>query len=556
MARRKPKAQIKASERFGIPLREFLATTDDLAFISRQIAPELEVLDMQPLWRTSLQKAYRDKTKGEYDEALRFFEALEAQLSQTPWTLGEQLREEARLAAGPDGLASWSDLIEEYQLGDEVEGTVASVDSSGILVELQKGFYAHVEPSEVPRRRQGEIREYAAGDEVKARVIAIDTERERLGLTLRKAGRRRPSPDLSEVSPLAGMSPFEVLEVIEEMMGARDIPRAAKSALVLRSFVVTLESAFEILLANVAGGLLQLHPGAIGVERMRSREFSLQDLLSYDTLGDAKDDLISRQVDSLLNQGVEDWAKWFDDRIKIQMSDLAIDWGEVKEVIYRRHAIVHSGGRASRQYLALVQPTQQVPLGTDLVVDRAYFDNAVDALTAVGLHLGALAWAKLDPEDIEEIVGLVHKLQYSWMLSGRWSAVKKSCQVARDQLAGSATDALVWQMNEWLADKYISGRPPDIARAFDSSTLEIQYRAVHAAIVKDEEAALEVAREWIRQDPGGADSLKQWPVFAELREVPAFDELWDTGKGDRRPRASASKIAGSAPATKKSSGRA
>jgi ribosomal protein S1 len=91
------------------------------------------------------------------------------------------------LLAGLKQLESdpWIEIIpEKFKLGDEIKGKVLRITDFGIFAELDGGVEGLIYSSEItkPSQEDGEIKE---GDEIWARIIKIDLEERKLGLSMK-----------------------------------------------------------------------------------------------------------------------------------------------------------------------------------------------------------------------------------------------------------------------------------------------------------------------------------------------------------------------------------
>ncbi|MDP9350764.1 MAG: S1 RNA-binding domain-containing protein [Chloroflexota bacterium] len=82
----------------------------------------------------------------------------------------------------------WSTALDRYELGQDVMGTVTQVAPFGAFVRLEDGIEGLVHVSELsdePVNNPGEV--VKDGDVLRLKVIRIDTQRKRIGLSLRQA---------------------------------------------------------------------------------------------------------------------------------------------------------------------------------------------------------------------------------------------------------------------------------------------------------------------------------------------------------------------------------
>ncbi|MDQ8185306.1 30S ribosomal protein S1 [Pelagicoccus sp. SDUM812002] len=95
-----------------------------------------------------------------------------------------------RISLGMKQLADdpWADIDGRFRIGDVVSGTVSKITSFGAFVELQDHIDGLVHISQISEERVEKIKDVVdIGAEVTARVIKIDREERRLGLSIKAA---------------------------------------------------------------------------------------------------------------------------------------------------------------------------------------------------------------------------------------------------------------------------------------------------------------------------------------------------------------------------------
>jgi len=107
----------------------------------------------------------------------------------------------------------WQRVVDTYNVGDELEGTVTKVVAFGAFVEIMDGVEGLVHISELAQQHVENPREIVQpGDDVKVKILEIDSERRRLSLSIKRVeGQvlpRRPVTDAADVEnvPELGLS--------------------------------------------------------------------------------------------------------------------------------------------------------------------------------------------------------------------------------------------------------------------------------------------------------------------------------------------------------------
>lgn len=105
----------------------------------------------------------------------------------------------------------WQTVEERYQVGQIVEGTITNVVDFGAFARIEKGLEGLIHVSELAEGSFLHPRSVVQeGDVVQARILNVDGERRRLGLSLRQVAQSDlpPEPALSPSTQL-GTSPVE-----------------------------------------------------------------------------------------------------------------------------------------------------------------------------------------------------------------------------------------------------------------------------------------------------------------------------------------------------------
>jgi small subunit ribosomal protein S1 len=95
-----------------------------------------------------------------------------------------------RISLGMKQLATdpWSDIDSHFRVGDVVTGTVTKITSFGAFVELKDGIDGLVHISQISEERIEKIKDVLKpAQQVTARVVKIDREERRLGLSIKAA---------------------------------------------------------------------------------------------------------------------------------------------------------------------------------------------------------------------------------------------------------------------------------------------------------------------------------------------------------------------------------
>jgi small subunit ribosomal protein S1 len=80
----------------------------------------------------------------------------------------------------------WTALVEKYQIGTQVEGIITKITTFGIFVEIDTELEGLVHITEIALEPTMKVEDcFKVGDTVKARVIKVDNEQRKIGLTMK-----------------------------------------------------------------------------------------------------------------------------------------------------------------------------------------------------------------------------------------------------------------------------------------------------------------------------------------------------------------------------------
>ncbi len=98
--------------------------------------------------------------------------------------------EQQRISLGMKQLTldPWDEIDTHFKIGDLVTGKVSKITSYGAFVELKEGIDGLVHISQISEERIEKVRDVLnVGDEIRARVIKIDRNERRIGLSIKAA---------------------------------------------------------------------------------------------------------------------------------------------------------------------------------------------------------------------------------------------------------------------------------------------------------------------------------------------------------------------------------
>ena len=125
----------------------------------------------------------------------------------------------------------WQRVVNTYNVGDDLEGTVTKVVTFGAFVEILDGVEGLVHISELAPHHVENPREVVApGDEIKVKVLEIDSERRRLSLSVKRVEGQILSAHTGGLDLGEEEGDLEAAEVTDEIVATAEDEAAADEA--------------------------------------------------------------------------------------------------------------------------------------------------------------------------------------------------------------------------------------------------------------------------------------------------------------------------------------
>lgn len=108
--------------------------------------------------------------------------------------------ESKKIGLGMKQLAQnpWGSIDQKYPVGSTVSGRVTRTTDFGAFVELEQGVEGLIHISELEHRRVGRVTDIVKeGDQIEAKVLAVEPSRKRISLSL-KALKNKPEPEFAQ----------------------------------------------------------------------------------------------------------------------------------------------------------------------------------------------------------------------------------------------------------------------------------------------------------------------------------------------------------------------
>ncbi len=118
-------------------------------------------------------------------------------------------KENERFSLGIKQLSEdpWKSVHTRYRVGSEITGTVTNVTDFGVFVELEEGIEGLVHVSEISKEKiKTPVGRFQIGDPITAKVMTINSEERRIGLSIKRLEMEREQSLLNEYVSSMGQS--------------------------------------------------------------------------------------------------------------------------------------------------------------------------------------------------------------------------------------------------------------------------------------------------------------------------------------------------------------
>jgi small subunit ribosomal protein S1 len=144
----------------------------------------------------------------------------------------------------------WHSTVADFNVGDVIDGTVTKLVNFGAFVRVRDGLEGLIHISELSHQRVAHPGDVVhEGQQLKLKIISLDSERHRLGLSLKQAEEppARPAPEAGQAAPRGERRPrqersYSMSDAVQEPEGGIDNTLAAAFAQVREQVAATEEA--------------------------------------------------------------------------------------------------------------------------------------------------------------------------------------------------------------------------------------------------------------------------------------------------------------------------
>ena len=299
-----------------------------------------------------------------------------------------------------------------------------------------------------------------------------------------------------------------------------------------RSFLITLVSQFDTFLGGLIRTIYSTQPKILNIS---DKNLPYSELLEFNSLTDAREYIIEREVDLVLRGSHEEQLEYLEKRVNLLLREQLAAWPKFIELTERRNLYVHTNGLVSQQYLSICK-RNNVPIASDckpgqeLNVSLDYFHEACDCVYEVAVILAQLIWRKLLPTQIADAEDELNELCVRLLQKEKYKLAKRLLIFATENVKVKAKTSnseqmrLILLLNKAQAYKW-SGEQDEarkIIEAVDWSAYKDSLRLGAAVLTEDYDQAVKIMESIGVSGEVSTLAYKTWPIFRDFRQSEAF----------------------------------
>lgn len=264
-----------------------------------------------------------------------------------------------------------------------------------------------------------------------------------------------------------------------------------------------------------------------------NKNFSLSEILQFESIEEAKDRVIEKEVETVLRDNHLAQFQWIEAKLKMPLrKDLPV-FSDFIEITERRNLFVHTNGEVSRQYIKIckdnqVKDIEKVKVGNHLTAPPQYIFHCYNILFEIGVKLGHVIWRKLDKSTREQADDYLNDICFNLLKQKKYKLALVLLQFATDVLKTYANQEIkyIFIINKALAYYLTDDRKAcvEVLDKEDWSAFAPKFQLAVAVLHDDYIAATSYMR--MLKDNAPKNIYGDWPLFTKFRESDEFKSCY------------------------------
>jgi len=303
-----------------------------------------------------------------------------------------------------------------------------------------------------------------------------------------------------------------------------------------KSLFIYLFAAFDKYIGDLLQVLYQLNPD---LYKNISREISLSDILKYSSIEEVKQQILDKEIETLLRKGYVEQFKDLTNKFSITLTKFE-NWPFFIECAQRRNLFTHCDGVVSKQYIEACKSAgfkfKNEPLvGEQLHIGADYFFLSCHIVSEVAVMLGHTLWRKTQPKDLEKADSHLSRLVFDFLHMENWDKSIALSQFAL-RLPEISKEEIerIFTVNYAIALKSINknSAAKNVLDKKDWSATTYDFKLAYAVLTDNySDARFYMEKMGKSGEIFNELSFHDWPIFKDFRSKEEFFEGYKTVYG-------------------------
>ena len=297
-----------------------------------------------------------------------------------------------------------------------------------------------------------------------------------------------------------------------------------------RMTLTSIVSTYDGYLGNLISALYSTVPELLIASE---KKLAISDVLAYNSISELKQQLIRKEVETIIRDSHEDQFDWLERKLGIKLKkDLSV-WPEFIEICERRNLLTHTNGIVSQQYLDKcrsvcfkIEPNTKV--GDRLFVSRKYLSNAAAVFYEMGIKLGHIVWRKVQKSEPTASEKSFSEICFELIKTKNYTLANRLLEFGTKMPRLDEVYQRMMTIN-YANSMKLSGKPEKIDEILDGlnwKTCSPDYKICVAAVRGKNEEVFRLMKSMGKTGEISKEGYLTWPVFLPLRKEVKFREIY------------------------------
>lgn len=294
------------------------------------------------------------------------------------------------------------------------------------------------------------------------------------------------------------------------------------------NFVVSFVSQYDAFLGGLIKTIFLAKPELLNSSE---KNMSFSDLLKFNSIHEAQEFIIEKEVESVLRESHLKQFKWLESKLNMTLRKDLPSFSDFIEITERRNLFVHCNGVVSRQYIDNCKENDakgisKINIGEKLDAKPAYINKCFYTLFEIGVKLGQVTWRKLLPEENEAADGNLNEICYELLVKGHYKLVINLLTFATEILKKHTQEfTCIFTINKALA-YYLSNKKEESINVLDKhdwSASNDKFKLAIYVIKEEYDLAIKIMKTIGNSNEHlNKEAYRDWPLFLEFRKTEDF----------------------------------